>query len=91
MEISELQKKILAALAEDKRTQDYPFEVLDDSGLITLKGEVDSREVHQAAVEITEKHEGVIEVVDDIELSAEPDESLSPIPNPEKIKYQTNQ
>lgn len=91
MEITERQQQIQRALAQDERTQDYPFEIIDESGLITIKGEVPSREARQAAVEIAENQEGVVEVVDDIHLVDKPDESLSPIPNPEKIKYQVNQ
>lgn len=91
MAITELKNKILQVLAEDDRTQDYAFEIIDESGLITIKGVVDSRQAKQAALEITKKQKGVIEVVDDIELTAEPDENLSPVPNPEKIKYQVNQ
>lgn len=91
MAITELKNKILQVLAEDDRTQDYAFEIIDESGLITIKGVVDSRQAKQAALEIIKKQKGVIEVVDEIELTAEPDENLSPVPNPEKIKYQVNQ
>ena len=59
---SDVQKRVEAALEEDERTADYAIEVVDQSGLITLKGKVGSAADKQAAEEIAEAQEGVIDV-----------------------------
>ncbi len=65
---SEVAERVIATLNEDERTQEFAIEVIDNDGLVTLKGTVDAQEVRQAAVEIAQKQEGVIEVVDELKV-----------------------
>lgn len=51
------------ALFEDSRTSDAVVEVIDDRGIITLVGEVDSPEVRDAAEQIAAAQPGVTSVV----------------------------
>ena len=47
---SELAQRVSAALQEDPRTCDAAFDVVGESGIITLTGSVASDDIHQAAV-----------------------------------------
>ncbi len=69
--ISDVKKRVSKALAEDERTADYTIDVVDDQGIVTLTGAVDSEDVSAAAAEIAEAQEGVVEVVNDIEIKEE--------------------
>lgn len=60
------------ALLEDERTADSGIEVVAESSIITLSGEVASREIRQAAAEIARSQTGVVEVINDIKV-VEPD------------------
>jgi osmotically-inducible protein OsmY len=62
MENPDVQQRVAAALEEDERTADYAIEVIDENGLVTLKGQVGSAEDKRAAEEIAEAQEGVIGV-----------------------------
>jgi osmotically-inducible protein OsmY len=66
--VSDLAKKVSAALNGDERTAKYGIEVIDQHGLVTLKGTVPSEEVVRAAVEIAGEQEGVVDVVDALEV-----------------------
>lgn len=66
--ITDLIQRIEAALVEDPRTQDISFEVINQNGLITLKGQVEKPAVRDAAISITKQQNGVIDVIDEIEL-----------------------
>lgn len=66
-----IQERVTRALNEDERTQDYGIEVISESGMVTLKGEVDSAEARQAAEEIAAEQEGVIEVINSLEFREE--------------------
>lgn len=67
--INDLIPRIEAALAEDPRTRDANFEVINQNGLITLKGRVKQPAVRDAALNITRQHESVIDVIGEIELA----------------------
>jgi osmotically-inducible protein OsmY/sporulation protein YlmC with PRC-barrel domain len=70
---------VTAALADDPMTAMAIIDVINEQGLVTLKGRVDSVEVRDAAKEIAEKQPGVVSVVN--ALQVEPDEdtpSLAP-------------
>jgi len=66
--VSDLAKKVSAALNEDERTAKYGIEVIDQHGMVTLKGTVPSREVVEAAVEIAREQEGVVDIFDAMEV-----------------------
>jgi hypothetical protein len=44
---SEIAARVRAALTQDSRTVDLSIEVIDENGLVTLSGEVDSEEARQ--------------------------------------------
>jgi hypothetical protein len=78
MEISDVRKRVEAALEEDERTADYAIEVIDQDGLITLKGEVSSAEDKQAAEEIASAQEGIIGVTNALVVVSESDQIVEP-------------
>ena len=49
-----MDSEVLAALANDPRTEFAVIEVIEDRNLVTLRGQVDSVEIMQAAIEIAE-------------------------------------
>ncbi|MGC9347684.1 MAG: BON domain-containing protein, partial [Anaerolineae bacterium] len=77
--ISDVRKRVEAALEEDERTADYAIEVIDQDGLITLKGEVSSAEDKQAAEDIASAQEGVIAVTNALVVVGEGDELVGTI------------
>jgi osmotically-inducible protein OsmY len=91
MSINKREQHILQALEQDERTQDYTFEIINEGGLITIRGEVDSPAARQAALEIVSQQEGAIKVVDEIQVAGGSTEVQPPVPSPEKIKLEPNQ
>jgi osmotically-inducible protein OsmY len=61
---------VTAALLEDTRTSESAIEVIHDQGVVTLTGIVNSEEVRQAAEQVAHKQQGVISVVNDLEVDA---------------------
>lgn len=47
--ISDVKKRVSKALAEDERTAEYTIDVVDDQGIVTLTGAVDSEAARDAA------------------------------------------
>lgn len=52
--ISDVKKRVSKALAEDERTAEYTIDVVDDQGVVTLTGAVESEDVSAAATDIAE-------------------------------------
>ncbi len=78
---SEVRKRVEAALSENDMTAEYAIEVIDEDGLVTLKGRVPSAEVKATAEELTEKQEGVVDVTNALVVDpslAEPDIIVGP-------------
>ncbi len=65
------ERRVRQNLEEDPRTADYPIEVTNASGLISLGGVVPSQEVKSAAEAIAKQTEGVMTVSN--ELIVDPD------------------
>jgi len=63
---------VTGALASDPRTDLAVIGILNEQGLVTLKGQVDSPEIKEAAEEIAAQQPGVISVVNALEVK--PDE-----------------
>jgi len=61
------------ALLSDPRTSLSRIEVIDDRGIVTLKGEVDGAEVRAAAEEIAAAQPGVVSVVNALEVQPDTD------------------
>jgi osmotically-inducible protein OsmY len=60
--------QVLAALANDPRTEFSVIEVIEDRNTVTLRGQVDSVEILQAAIEIAETQPGVLRVINGLSV-----------------------
>ncbi|MEW6401057.1 MAG: BON domain-containing protein [Chloroflexota bacterium] len=67
--LSDLHMKVQNALLEHPRTREYGIDVLEQNGVITLKGNVPSREVSQTAEDIAAGVFGVRGVINELEIS----------------------
>jgi osmotically-inducible protein OsmY len=67
---SDVVARVTAALLEDSRTSESAIEVINDQGVVTLTGIVNSDEVRQAAEQVAQKQPGFISVVNDLEVDA---------------------
>jgi osmotically-inducible protein OsmY len=67
-----IQTRVAHALLSDPRTSISVIEVVNERGVVTLKGEVDSAEVREVAEEIAKEQPGVLSVVNALEVK--PDE-----------------
>lgn len=80
----ELRDKVSQALLDDNRTAEYPIEVQNSNGIITISGTVQNRSAYQAAEEIAKEVEGVIKVINEIhigdEKTADEDKVIYPMP-----------
>lgn len=76
-----LQERVEAALEKDQRTAGAAIEVIDENGVVTLKGAVASIEIREAAQEIAEQEKGALEVINDLTLEGE-EEGLKGPPFP---------
>lgn len=65
---TDLQLAAQKALLDDPRSKEHGIEALDDNGVITLKGNVPSREVSEAAVKIVQNVFGVTSVNNSLEI-----------------------
>jgi osmotically-inducible protein OsmY len=66
----ELNDRLLRALAASPQTRDAAIEVINENGLITLVGEVDSSEIRQAIRQVVANEPGVISVVNNLRITA---------------------
>lgn len=62
--------RVVQALMSDPRTKDVTIDVIDEHGIVTLRGTVDREHIRQAAEEIARKQEGVITVINEIKIKA---------------------
>jgi len=67
--ITQLKDKVTENLLQDSRLEDYPIDVLNNNGIITLSGEVASRELAEAAEAIARQTQGVIAVMNEIVIN----------------------
>lgn len=63
-----VQQEVQTALMQDKLAGEYGIEVLDNNGIITLKGVVPSREVSERAEAVARDIDGVQGVINELEL-----------------------
>lgn len=63
-----LQQEIQTALMQDQLAGEYGIEVLDNNGVITLKGVVPSREVSERAEAVARDVAGVQGVINELEI-----------------------
>ena len=72
--MSPVAERVTEALANDPQTAQYAIEVIDENGLITLRGTVASEEDLTRAEEIARAQNGVIDVVNELEVEEESEE-----------------
>jgi osmotically-inducible protein OsmY len=60
LEKKKLAEQLYALLRNDPRTEDALIDVIDENGIVTLMGEVDSETTKQAASEIVKGHPDVV-------------------------------
>ena len=61
-----LKEKLDQLFLQDPHLADYPVEVLNNNGMVTLTGTVPTRELSEAAEKIAKQTDGVISVINDI-------------------------
>ena len=75
--MTDLQLRAQKAILDDPRTKEHGIEVLDNNGVITLKGYIPSRDIKEAAESILNNVVGVISVINELQIQAEePDSTL---------------
>ena len=65
---SDLQTRVQRALMDDSRTKDYAVEVMDNNGVIILRGAVPSREASTAVEMVAKEVEGVVSVINETDV-----------------------
>ena len=80
----ERQKEVREAiLAHSSHNEDWKFEVLDDSGVITLTGTVPSQEDAELIESIASEQDGVVTVINEIQVDDSEDstdDNIRPVP-----------
>lgn len=75
--MDDLQQRVQEAILHDPRTKDHEIEVLDENGIIKLKGEVSHPEISEAAESIVEEVYGIGRVINELHVEIkELDESV---------------
>jgi osmotically-inducible protein OsmY len=80
--MSDVAERVTEALANDPQTAQYAIEVIDDNGLITLRGTVESEKDLTRAEEIASAQNGVIDVVNELEVGETESDEEPPIRPP---------
>lgn len=65
---TDLQTKVQRALMDDSRTKEYAVEVLDNNGIIILRGAVPSREANAAVEMVAREVDGVVSVINETDV-----------------------
>lgn len=68
-----IEARVVAALRSDPRTDIAGIDVVVRQGIVTLTGQVDSQEIKEAAEEIAAAQEGIVEVINEIEVKPDKD------------------
>ena len=66
--MDDLQAKVQKTLMNDSRTKDYGVEVLDNNGVIILRGRVPSHEARDTIEEVVRAVDGVISVNNEMDV-----------------------
>jgi osmotically-inducible protein OsmY len=79
----DLLKRIDEALLNDSRTKDTAIEIIDENSIITMRGSVPSRRISQAAEDIVSNQNGVVDVINALQIqNEEPEEPSNTPPMP---------
>jgi len=65
---TDLQTKVQKALMDDSRTKEYAVEVLDNNGVIILRGAVPSRGASTAVEMVAREVDGVVSVINETDV-----------------------
>ena len=65
---TDLQTRVQRTLMDDSRTKDYAVEVMDNNGVIILRGAVPSREASTAVEMVAKEVEGVVSVINETDV-----------------------
>lgn len=65
---ADLQTRVQRALMDDSRTKEYAVEVLDNNGVIVLRGAVPSREASTAVEMVAREVNGVVSVINETDV-----------------------
>ena len=75
--MTDLQLKAQKAILDDPRTKEHGIEVLEDDGVITLKGYVPSQDTSKAAESVVRELMSVVGVINELHVELEElDDSL---------------
>jgi osmotically-inducible protein OsmY len=67
--IYDLQQQVQAAFKDDRDMEDYEgVEVLDNNGIITLRGNVPTREARDRAEDLVRQMDGVANVINELDV-----------------------
>lgn len=65
---TDLQTRVQRAFMDDSRTKEYAVEVLDNNGVIILRGAVPSREASTVVEMIAREVDGVVSVINETDV-----------------------
>jgi osmotically-inducible protein OsmY len=68
MKENSLQLQVESALLQDRLTENSDIEVLDNNGIVTLRGVVTSREARDRAEDIARTVTGVTTVINELDV-----------------------
>ncbi|MBN1399308.1 MAG: BON domain-containing protein [Anaerolineae bacterium] len=68
-----IQARVMAALRSDPRTDLASIDVVARQGIVTLSGQVDSQGIKDAAGKLAAEQEGVVQVINDLEVAEDED------------------
>ena len=66
---AQIRERLTAQLDDDDRTAEAAIDVICQQGIVTLQGRVKDHEVRQAAEEIAAVQSGVIDVINDLDVT----------------------
>jgi osmotically-inducible protein OsmY len=67
---TDLQNRVLRALLDDPRTKDYAVDVLDNNGVIILRGIVPSHGASTGIETVAREVDGVVSVINEMDVIA---------------------
>jgi osmotically-inducible protein OsmY len=67
--ISDLRSQVQTAFLQDDLLQDFGIEILDNNGVITLRGVVPTREAGERAEALARTVDGVTNVINEIDVA----------------------
>ena len=68
MNTEELTRSVTKALVQDERTKEAAIEVINQNGILTLKGHVKNDKIRKAAENIAMQQPGVVSVINELKI-----------------------